>query len=380
MRYINLSIIFVYRLVSSKVHKRFPTFDSMVDAKVLLPQERDRLMQINEKSAFELTWVPISWALKAIQQARTTGKISLEPPVFASLVGEFDGIEAANRKILNYGWVNFPLAYTQVATLSVFSYFFSSLFACQYLIPEDRTMDTETFPHLNISFSTVKPFDLHTPDIYVPVFTILEFISYMGWIKVAEALLNPFGDDDDDFQINYLIDRNLTISYLIVEEGETDLEDVKDPFLSDNVPPELPYNDESLIDESTKQLGQVSAEEPNTNDQTDSVGGVGLILGTVRKLSSASFGRLTPNNRSTSSHSTISARSNLARVDEAEIGPTNGDSGFLGDPELDVENEHVGRNHLDIPVHVERKRKSSPHFQNPNITDFNEDQCATSRL
>ena len=39
----------------------------------------------------------------------------------------FDYIEATNRKILNYGWVNFPLAYTQVATLSVYAYELASL-------------------------------------------------------------------------------------------------------------------------------------------------------------------------------------------------------------------------------------------------------------
>ena len=47
--------------------------------------------------------------------------------------------------------------------------------------------------------------------VYIPFFTIIEFIGYIGWIKVAETLLNPWGDDDEDFQINYLIDRNFQV-------------------------------------------------------------------------------------------------------------------------------------------------------------------------
>lgn len=52
----------------------------------------------------------------------------------------------------------------------------------------------------------------------IPVFTILQFIFYMGWLKVGEALMNPFGDDDDDFEVNSMIDRNLQMGYLIVDE------------------------------------------------------------------------------------------------------------------------------------------------------------------
>lgn len=32
-------------------------------------------------------------------------------------------------------------------------------------------------------------------------------------IQVAEALLNPLGEDDDDLECNYIIDKNLIVSF-----------------------------------------------------------------------------------------------------------------------------------------------------------------------
>ena len=39
------------------------------------------------------------------------------------------------------------------------------------------------------------------PQIFFPVFLVLKFIFFIGWLKVASAIAHPFGDDEDDFQV-----------------------------------------------------------------------------------------------------------------------------------------------------------------------------------
>ncbi|CAI2347139.1 unnamed protein product [Caenorhabditis sp. 36 PRJEB53466] len=36
-------------------------------------------------------------------------------------------------------------------------------------------------------------------------------------LKVAEALLNPIGEDDDDFECNWILDRNLQVGLMVVD-------------------------------------------------------------------------------------------------------------------------------------------------------------------
>jgi len=230
MRYVNLSNLLALRLLAPKLEKRFPTYQSLVEANLLLPREADRLERVASKTPHEVSWTPLMWAMKILARAKSDGKIKIEPPCYANLQGSFEKIESVNRKLLRYAWVNFPLAYTQVANLAVLTYFTAALFSRQYLIPNDKDEFAQgvrghgTFPDSHIAYSPANPFSKHCPDMIFPFFTIIELICYMGWIQVAESLLNPFGDDDDDFDINYLIDRNLQVSYLIVDQAEEDVD------------------------------------------------------------------------------------------------------------------------------------------------------------
>lgn len=35
--------------------------------------------------------------------------------------------------------------------------------------------------------------------ILFPIFTTFQMLFYLGWLKVGQYLMNPFGEDDDDF-------------------------------------------------------------------------------------------------------------------------------------------------------------------------------------
>ena len=80
MRYVNLSIILVFRLVSKKVMDRFPDYESLVEAKLMLPSEVKRLEKTDERTPHESTWAPISWAMKLI----TLGKRIKKPHHFCN--------------------------------------------------------------------------------------------------------------------------------------------------------------------------------------------------------------------------------------------------------------------------------------------------------
>ncbi|XP_006513890.1 bestrophin-3 isoform X2 [Mus musculus] len=219
MRYVNLTSLLIFRSVSTAVYKRFPTMDHVVEAGFMTADERKLFDHL--KSPHLKYWVPFIWFGNLATKARNEGRIR-DSVDLQSLMTEMNRYRSWCSLLFGYDWVGIPLVYTQVVTLAVYTFFFACLIGRQFLDP-------------------TKGYVGHDLDLYVPIFTLLQFFFYAGWLKVAEQLINPFGEDDDDFETNWCIDRNLQVSLLAVDEMHMSLPKMKKDIYWDDSAARPPY-------------------------------------------------------------------------------------------------------------------------------------------
>ncbi|KAG9338467.1 hypothetical protein JZ751_025701 [Albula glossodonta] len=178
MRYANLSSVLILRSISTRVRKRFPTLDHVVEAGFMTREENRKLDHLY--SDFNKYWMPLTWFSNLAAQARRDGRVR-DDIALRLLMDELNNYRAKCSLLFHYDWISIPLVYTQ------------------FLNP-------------------AKGHKGHELDMYIPVFTLLQFFFYAGWLKVGEQIINPFGEDDDDFETNQLIDRNFQVSMLAVDD------------------------------------------------------------------------------------------------------------------------------------------------------------------
>ena len=73
-----LTIIEVLRQISSKVKKRFPTYNHLVEAGVMTKNERKALERAQTMTDYPVYWVPITWASNLAVQAFENGYIKVK--------------------------------------------------------------------------------------------------------------------------------------------------------------------------------------------------------------------------------------------------------------------------------------------------------------
>ncbi|XP_072513013.1 bestrophin-2a [Salminus brasiliensis] len=225
MRYASLASLLILRSVSTAVFKRFPTIDHVVEAGFMTREERKKFESLH--SPYNKYWIPCVWFTNLAAVARSEGRIK-DDNTYKLLLEELNKFRGKCSLLFHYDMISVPLVYTQVVTLAVYSFFLVCLIGRQFLDP------SQGYPG-------------HDLDLYVPIFTLLQFFFYAGWLKVAEQLINPFGEDDDDFETNWLIDRNFQVSMMAVDEMYGDLPIMeRDRYWNDSNP-RPPYTAATLF-------------------------------------------------------------------------------------------------------------------------------------
>ncbi|KAL1787715.1 bestrophin-1 [Sigmodon hispidus] len=219
MRYAILGQVLILRSISTAVFKRFPSLLHVVQAGFMTNGEYKQFQKLG--LPHNTFWVPWVWFANLSMKAYIGGRIR-DTVLLQNLINEMCTLRTQCGQLYAYDWISIPLVYTQVVTVAVYSFFLACLVGRQFLNP-------------------AKNYPGHEMDLVVPVFTILQFLFYMGWLKVAEQLINPFGEDDDDFETNWIIDRNLQVSLLSVDEMHQDLPPMERDIYWNEVEPQPPY-------------------------------------------------------------------------------------------------------------------------------------------
>lgn len=269
VRYVCLCLTMVFSMICPRVKKRFPTLEHFVAAGLMTESEKSVIIDLNSKfPQHSKHWLPIVWAASIVTRARKEGRIRDDFAV-KTIIDELNIFRGKSGHLLQYDMISVPLVYTQVVTLATYSFFITSVIGRQWLDVDEKDP---------LFVRRRNPIDL-----YFPVFTTLQFFFYMGWLKVAESLINPFGEDDDDFEVNWIVDRNLSVSYLIVDEMHHEHPElIKDQYWDEVFPTELPHTiasepfKEKIPQPSTANIAVQFANLSNANPSTIKIDELGM--------------------------------------------------------------------------------------------------------
>ncbi|KAF8363320.1 best-23 [Pristionchus pacificus] len=213
-RYAILTSVLAWRSISLRVLKRYPTDEHLVSSGLMTREELVIFKNIHVKVDPHQKWfVPVNWIQTMMVRCFEKGTLT-HTNELRVLLDALEKFRNGFFQLFIYDWIAIPLVYTQVSTISVYGYFAFALIGRQY-------------PSLNQFQQPV--------DIYFPVFTVLQFLFYVGWLKVGEDLMFPFGADDEDFEFNYILDRNLEVSFLIVDDLHNQVPPVYVESLKDEI-------------------------------------------------------------------------------------------------------------------------------------------------
>jgi len=222
IRYLMLSYVLCLRRISSSVRKEYPSMDCLMSSGLLRKDEREKIGEEDQREIGQHGqsnwWMPIKWSISIVRKAMNDDRLA-NAPSYSNLVKAIAAFRKGLTEVVTYGHVTVPLVYTQVVHLAVYFYFAVSLVGRQWV---------QVSKDVGVIGKMTGNEDPEELDLYFPIFLTFEFLFYVGWLKVASALYNPFGDDDDDFAVMDLMNRHIKVCMKIVDDDNDDIPEVMD--------------------------------------------------------------------------------------------------------------------------------------------------------
>lgn len=214
-RYLILAETLALRLISKRIRSRFPTMQQILESGLMTQEEFELYKNV---ACENVHWqLPLQWIVNG---ALKTNSERIAKSGLNAIVKEVKNFRNSLQKLFIYDWICIPLIYTQVVSYVVYGYFAFAIVGHQHF---GRNVDT-----------------------IVPFLSILQFIFFVGWFKVAQNLTRPFGEDDDDVELNVILDRNASVAMSFADQiCDKNPPLTEDEFFGHNIV-SLPYTRASL--------------------------------------------------------------------------------------------------------------------------------------
>ncbi|CAP32290.1 Protein CBG13503 [Caenorhabditis briggsae] len=110
LRYMVLTQVIIFRDISMRVRRRFPTLETVVAAGFMLESEREKYVELNLK--YNKYFLPIQWCYSLLYEARAQGKIGADV-MLNELIKSVGDFRRGLGQLCNFDWVPIPLVYPQ---------------------------------------------------------------------------------------------------------------------------------------------------------------------------------------------------------------------------------------------------------------------------
>jgi predicted membrane chloride channel (bestrophin family) len=188
LRWAHASVAITYQAVSNTYSTKFPSLLALEGEGLLTPKEREYLEPLNSPSR---SHVLLAWFKTAVAEYdKNTGGSLRDSGMTCTIHDCLMNLAGNCGRLRDYNARPIPIGYNQIISLCVYTYFAFTLVARQQ------------FESSSVLYN-------------IPFCSIIQFAVYVGWLKVAEEMLFPFGDDDDDFDCEAALRGAITVAAAI---------------------------------------------------------------------------------------------------------------------------------------------------------------------